>query len=161
MYNKHMGGVDLLDSHIGRHKIPMKSKKWYFRVFYHLLDLCIINGWIMFNNLVEEPNQKLMQKEYRIEVAETLCMLGQQKETRGRPSDIQSKIDAKKRKYPKSIVPPKDVRLDHIDHFPQWNEKRTRCKLPGCNGYTFVSCSKCNSFLCFNKDKNCFVLYHK
>lgn len=27
-YNKHMGGVDLLDSIIARHKILMRSKKW-------------------------------------------------------------------------------------------------------------------------------------
>ncbi|GFV91637.1 piggyBac transposable element-derived protein 3 [Trichonephila clavipes] len=29
-YNKHMGGVDLLDSIIARHKILMRSKKWRF-----------------------------------------------------------------------------------------------------------------------------------
>jgi len=37
-YNKHMGGVDLLDSLIGRYKIKMRSKKWYMRLWYHLID---------------------------------------------------------------------------------------------------------------------------
>ena len=32
-YIKHMGGVVLHDSLIGRYKIIMLSKKWYFRLF--------------------------------------------------------------------------------------------------------------------------------
>ncbi|XP_035225068.1 piggyBac transposable element-derived protein 3-like [Stegodyphus dumicola] len=32
-YNKHMGSVDLLHSIIARHKISMRSKKWYMRIF--------------------------------------------------------------------------------------------------------------------------------
>lgn len=39
-YNKHMGGLDLLDSLLGGHKIKIRSGKWYFRIFYHLLDYC-------------------------------------------------------------------------------------------------------------------------
>ena len=40
-YNKHMGGVDLLDSHIGIYKIILKSRKWYMRLFYHFLELAV------------------------------------------------------------------------------------------------------------------------
>lgn len=32
-YNAHMGGVDLLDSFIGRYHITMKSRKWTMRLF--------------------------------------------------------------------------------------------------------------------------------
>ncbi|XP_026741886.1 piggyBac transposable element-derived protein 2-like [Trichoplusia ni] len=47
-YNAHMGGVDLLDSFIGRYHITMKSRKWTMRLFYHFLDLAVINSWVMF-----------------------------------------------------------------------------------------------------------------
>ena len=33
-YNKHMGGVDLLDSLIGLYRSRLKSKKWYDRIFF-------------------------------------------------------------------------------------------------------------------------------
>ncbi|GFQ89898.1 piggyBac transposable element-derived protein 3 [Trichonephila clavata] len=33
-YNKHMGGVDLLDSIIARNKILMRSKKWDMKIFF-------------------------------------------------------------------------------------------------------------------------------
>lgn len=43
-YNKHIGGVDLLDELLGRHKIKTKSHKWYIRLFYHMLDVTIVNS---------------------------------------------------------------------------------------------------------------------
>lgn len=50
-YNGTMGGVDLLDSFIGRNKIKIRSKKWYIRLFYHLLDLTITNAWILYKRV--------------------------------------------------------------------------------------------------------------
>lgn len=46
-YNMHMGGVDLMDSFLGRYRVRVKSRKWYLRLFYHLLDLAVINSWIL------------------------------------------------------------------------------------------------------------------
>jgi len=51
VYNKHMGGVDLLDSIMGRNKIKIRSKKWYFRLFYHLLDMSIVNAWLLYKRV--------------------------------------------------------------------------------------------------------------
>ena len=31
VYSRHMGGVDLLDSHLGRHRNNLRSKKWYMK----------------------------------------------------------------------------------------------------------------------------------
>lgn len=164
VYNKHMGGVDLLDSHLGRHSIKIKSKKWYFRLFYHLFDLAVINAWILYKevSLMKDPNAKLLnQKHFRLEIAQCFCSIGKSGQKRGRPSsDIQQQLEVRKKRNPKAVVPPNDIRNDSLDHWPQWNEKRNRCKLPGCSGFTFVSCKKCCVFLCFNKDKNCFASFH-
>ena len=43
IYNKHMGGVDLLDSLLGYYRNKIRSKKWYHLIFFHLLDMSIIN----------------------------------------------------------------------------------------------------------------------
>lgn len=47
-YNKHMGGVDLMDSFLGRNHITLRSKKWYLRIFFHLFDLAVTNAWIIY-----------------------------------------------------------------------------------------------------------------
>lgn len=46
-YNRHMGGVDLIDSIMGRYKIQVRSKRWQVRMFYHLLDLTMANYWLL------------------------------------------------------------------------------------------------------------------
>ncbi|XP_039292535.1 piggyBac transposable element-derived protein 3-like [Nilaparvata lugens] len=78
IYNSHMGGVDLLDSLIGRYKIIMRSKKWYMRLFYHLLDLCVINSWLLYKQsraLKVSTCKELNLPEFRLQVGETLCKI--------------------------------------------------------------------------------------
>lgn len=70
VYNKHVGGVDLMDSHIGRHHIRMKSKKWYFRLFNHMVDMVVVSSWILYS--AGQGEKRKTQKEYRTELAVTL-----------------------------------------------------------------------------------------
>lgn len=107
-YNSHMGGVDLLDSYIGRYHISIKNRKWYMRLFHHFLDLAMINSWLAYKKIMSQKpgfSGKLCNLgTFRLEVAETLCLLGKKKEVkRGRPSSaLEQEIQAKKRKvFPK------------------------------------------------------------
>ncbi|GBL80663.1 hypothetical protein AVEN_225319-1 [Araneus ventricosus] len=59
IYNKRMGGVDLLDSHLGRYRIRLKAKKWYLMLFYHLLDPGVINSWILYKEVSFKKIPKL------------------------------------------------------------------------------------------------------
>lgn len=164
IYNKHMGGVDLFDSHIGRHKIRLRSKKWYFRLFYHLIDVALVNAWLLYKKICQVKNIKpLTQKKFRIEVAETLCKIGKNHYKRGRPSSsgLQDALEIKKKRNPHAVVPPIDVRKDSFDHWPDWMEKRGRCKNPMCKNLTFVFCIKCKLYLCLNKNSNCFRIFHE
>ncbi len=54
-------------------------------------------------------------------------------------------------------APPKEIRTDRTDHWPVENEKRTRCKNPGCKGNTFMMCNKCQVNLCCGKGLACFT----
>lgn len=76
-YNAHMGGVDLMDSFIGRYRIRKKSRKWTTRLFYHLLDMTVINSWVLYKkvNMKRGVNANKMMKlaEFRTQLADTLC----------------------------------------------------------------------------------------
>ncbi|XP_046684860.1 piggyBac transposable element-derived protein 2-like [Homalodisca vitripennis] len=86
VYNKHMGGVDLMDSHIGRHHIRLRSRKWYFRMFYHMVDMAVVNAWILHSTLSETKG--MTQKEFRTDLGVTLCKIGSvNTPKRGRPSN--------------------------------------------------------------------------
>ncbi|KAF2879011.1 hypothetical protein ILUMI_27162, partial [Ignelater luminosus] len=56
-YNRHMGGVDLLDSNMGRYKILLKSRKWYLRTFYHLLDVTVVNAWLLQRRVLQNKRK--------------------------------------------------------------------------------------------------------
>ncbi|KAJ8878561.1 hypothetical protein PR048_019139 [Dryococelus australis] len=43
-YNVH---VDVADMLIALYGTPLKAKKWYLTIFGHLLDLCVINAWLL------------------------------------------------------------------------------------------------------------------
>lgn len=43
-YNVHMGYVDKADMLTSLNEIDRKSKRWWLRIFWHMLDVCIVNG---------------------------------------------------------------------------------------------------------------------
>ncbi|KAL0871532.1 hypothetical protein ABMA27_005245 [Loxostege sticticalis] len=165
-YNSHMGGVDLMDSFLGRYRIRIKSRKWYMRLFYHMIDLSVINSWILYKKVNEgKGNTKNMNLgEYRAELAESLCKykVNGDGNKRGRPSrgSLERELELKAKRGKMSYVPPKDVRTDGIAHHERRCEKKNRCKLPNCKGFTRVECTKCNVALCHTKTRNCFGEFH-
>uniref|UniRef100_A0A2S2QP15 PiggyBac transposable element-derived protein 2 n=1 Tax=Sipha flava TaxID=143950 RepID=A0A2S2QP15_9HEMI len=159
-YNRHMGGVDLLDSHIGRYKIKIKSRKWYMRIFYHLLDMTVVNSWILYKRVCKAKDiaPKFTLAGWRKDLAYTLCKIGEVRPKKGRPSTpLQNKITSTR---PQSFRPSKDVRIDQTSHWPIRIDKRGRCKYPNCKGFTNNQCSKCAIYLCNNKSHTCFQSYH-
>lgn len=165
-YNRHMGGVDLLDAFMARHKILLKSKKWYIRLFYHFLDMALANSWILFKKIstTKQSGQEMVTFfEFRKQVALCLLNIGQYNPIkRGRPSSstVEEMMNAKKKSGPAQHAPPKNVRLDQVGHWIIWTDIRGRCKFPNCKGYTQTLCDKCGVNLCCNKKNNCFKDYH-
>lgn len=162
-YNAHMGGVDHMDSFLGRYRIRIKSRKWYIRIFYHLLDLAVINAWIIYKkNAKNVPKKDILNLgTFRNELAFVLCNMGAAKGKKGRPSSslLENEIQAKKKRSAVAVAPPKEVCRDGQDHWPLVGGS-LRCKYPNCKGYSTIHCSKCNINLCLNKNNNCFSKYH-
>lgn len=139
-YNRHMGGVDLLDCVISHYKIKLRSKRWYIRIFYHFLDMAMCNSWLLYRRIYaakNSTNKTLNSADFRLEIAETLCKYKTVNRAKRR-SDIECLIQDKKKKGPAQHVPPKDVRLDQYGHWPIWANKRIRCKFPSCTGYNHL-----------------------
>uniref|UniRef100_A0A8C9ZPR0 PiggyBac transposable element-derived protein domain-containing protein n=1 Tax=Sander lucioperca TaxID=283035 RepID=A0A8C9ZPR0_SANLU len=92
LYNKFMGGVDALDALIAYYRIHIRSKKYYHRLFFHFVDMVIVNSWLLYRRDCESltvPRKK--QKDllaFRTSIAQALCMQGKDlsKKKRGRPS---------------------------------------------------------------------------
>ncbi|GBM81934.1 Chimeric ERCC6-PGBD3 protein [Araneus ventricosus] len=112
VYNSHMGNVDLLDSNIGRHHIKVRSKRWYMRLFFHLVDTIVINAWILYRRMLKETDRtdpSMTQKMFRTILAETLCRVGPELKRRGRPS-TSDPIKTKRIKHKGSSLPTREIR---------------------------------------------------
>jgi len=162
VYNRHMGGVDLLDSLIGLYRSRLRSKKWYLRIFFHLIDMMIVNAWILYRECRRHnPALKSMRlHDFKSDVAAVFCSaeVDAKPKKRGRRLADDSSPPTKHRKC--APRPQDHLRTDGKDHWPEWCSQRGRCRRSGCKGSTRVRCSKCKTFICFTPRQNCFKVFH-
>lgn len=163
-YNAHIGGVDLMDSFIGQYRIRIKSRKWTTRLFYHLLDMIVINAWVLYKkvNTVKGKLQKNIMKlaDFRTELADTLCRYqSHSKNKRGRPSTNSRQDTTVPSKRPRTgvqVLPSTDVRCDCIGHEKIFMDSRNKCKFNNCRKLISWFCKKCKVSLCDNKNNRMF-----
>ena len=71
-YNQYMGGVDLMDQHLSYYSMTTRrTLKWWKKVFWRLVDMSIVNGWIIFRHNCPESDIK-SHREFRIQLIEEL-----------------------------------------------------------------------------------------
>lgn len=165
VYNKFMCGVDLIDSLLALYRTKIRSRKYYLRIFFHLMDMCVIIGWLWYRRACNDcgipKRQQLSLFDFKADVAQSLCWAGKngKAEKRGRPSSSAPSTKAKKSNV--SVPPNADCRSDKTDHWPEYENKTGRCKNGKCQKITKVKCSKCDCYLCFVGGRNCFREFHK
>ena len=42
------GAVDLMDALVALYRIHARSKKFYYKIFYHFLDVTVVNCWLLY-----------------------------------------------------------------------------------------------------------------
>src|SRR5678815_2772656 len=88
--NKYMVGVDLADMLIELYRINFKSRKWYTRIFYYLLDLSVVNAWLLYRRV--HVSKGLLKKNimplvyFKTAIADGLMNCRTGGSPRGRPS---------------------------------------------------------------------------
>ena len=112
-YNIHTGGVDLMDSVIGKSRIIMRTKKCYMRIFYHLLDFSVANSWFLRNKI--HLTEKSTMIDFRIQFGTTLCKLGTPTTATRRIGRPSTSIAPSPRRLPLSAPRiTEDIRFDEL-----------------------------------------------
>ena len=149
-----MGGVDLADQLKESYQINRRCKKWWHRIFFHLLDVSVVNAFL----LAKSSDPTTTNKLFRIHLAEQLCgsYCG--------VSTTSSTHIFRKRVNGDALEASKHIRLDMVGrHMPVSNGKQDRCKLCASKHQRHTStikCSTCDLALCINSARNCFREYH-
>ena len=85
-YNKYMGGVDLHDQNRRYYNLTLKAVKWWRYLFWFLLDVSIINSFLLYKETVEKPTSHL---QFRLQLSEELIGRFCARKKAGRPCSSQ------------------------------------------------------------------------
>ena len=144
LYNQYMGGVDIADARRKNYSCSRRSRKWWMRLLYYLLDVCRVNSYILAQ---ESPYfAKMTMKEFVLNIAEELMKSFNSRKRPGRSSDGPPSARFCERHFPHKVDEKQACR------FCSTAQNRVR---------TSYCCSDCNPddpiHLC---PFPCFKLYH-
>ena len=149
LYNKGMGGVDLMDQKAAAYRLDRKSKfRFYLRLFFDLLDVALVNAHIIYQKLGKE----ISLIDFKIVIANGLI---------GKYSNRQRSFPSSrptKRKSFESTGPSRGV--GHIVTFQATRSRCHYCKDAGRDLKVFSYCETCGLYLCCMKERNCFFMHH-
>jgi len=148
-YNHHMGYVDRADRMANSYTASRQTWKWTKKLFFHLLDLAVLNSYILLSSC---GGKKISHRDFRLTlIREMLAWAGHEPQpsiSAGRPAPLSSNIR----------------RLDtrHGKHWPGRNSTKRRCRVCSARGVkrrtVIYKCIECDVALCV--DRNCFADYH-
>jgi len=78
-----MGGVDLCDMFHALYRIERRSKRWYIRIVYYLISVCVTNAWLIYK--INNKGNKMALREFTLAVSDSLMRCGKNTKA-GRPT---------------------------------------------------------------------------
>lgn len=153
-YNQNMGSVDKIDMLLSSTECVRKTLKWYKKLFFHLVDLVVVNAHAMYK---VKTGQHITLASFQLELIRQLIAKYQKEEKQpkgGRPSsgDIPDRL--KGRHFPQ-LVPPvpggkqNSQRICYVCKHSEIRPKKRRDSR--------YFCPDCNVGLCIVP---CFELFH-
>ncbi len=125
MYNRNMGGVDLMDQSINNYRCRIRIRKWYFKIFTWMMDLACANAWQLFRN--KDCNHNASYLQFRRKVV--LSLLSQ------------------------NVHYHKPAKLRRIEHIIVRDTEGKRMRRKVCQSNTIYRCNSCTIALhsnCFD-----------
>jgi len=71
-YNKHMKGVDQADQLLSYYGFGHRTVKWWRRAFFFLLDMAVVNSYVLYTLQNPDKKRRLTHEEYRVQLATDL-----------------------------------------------------------------------------------------
>lgn len=139
-YNKNMGGVDKHDWLISKYPIRFRGKKWYWPLVIRVLDMFLVNAWIIYNQVNKDEIIPLL--DFRRRVCFSWIKKSEGRESKPTPGS--------------SEVLLQPVRFDNFGHYMMKRDKQRRCQGQGCKKKPITFCAICEKTLC----SDCFIPYH-
>ncbi|XP_066537762.1 piggyBac transposable element-derived protein 4-like [Hoplias malabaricus] len=144
-YYKHIRSQDLSDNTVDYYNVLLKTRKWYKTFFYSLIDIAVMNSFIMHQELAKLSGQNSLT--YKVFKENLATDLG---------------------KIYKRVSLPLELSADDVC-YPEFFTDDPRvgrrvcelCKQDGKKVKTPAYCLKCRVPLCLMPKRNCFLQWHQ
>ncbi|KAK3885604.1 hypothetical protein Pcinc_010195 [Petrolisthes cinctipes] len=161
-YNRKMRGIDKSNMLTHLYKTPMKSRRWYIRLYGYVVDLCISNAWVLYKRdaiaLLEKP---MPLKNFRLEIS-TFALSYKNRPARMIRNTPEPFVLPKRGQ--RTSLPSDNLRYDFSKfHCPEIVKQRMTCKFCSTKDDLHRSrwiCNVCKVALCLTDSRNCFQTFH-
>lgn len=149
-----MGGVDRFDQVKSTYSVGRRSKKWWLRIFYFLLDTSITNAYLLY---CQNPNvTKLSNLEFRVSVARGLIggFTSRKRRSFGLNYICRNKVVMSENRQKALHVVAQEIRYNNVgDHMPAESPTYKRCRMCSTkenDKRSKVICERCGVALCIS-----------
>jgi len=169
-YNKHMGGVDMLDARVKNYAISIRVRKWYWCFYTWFLGVQMVQAWRHYRahmkeqhkhvHVDEETKEEMKKRkaaERKIENIPLLDFTRQVVELTVMKHSDTYDMAIPQREVVTSVskVAKEEIRLDEGNHLIMVTELRGVCRK--CKNRTTFRCARCDVAL----HPTCFYYYHR
>ena len=70
-YNETKFGVDIMDQMARYHTCKTGTRRWPVACFFNMLDLCAINSWILYKEIIDNS---ISRRNFMLKLIEQLCL---------------------------------------------------------------------------------------
>ena len=151
-YIKYMRGVDRGDQMISLYNCGRRSKKWWKRLFFHLLECSVLNAYILHQDHGIHPT--LSHLQFREELVTQLISNFSSRKRQAAHRAETERLQPELKHLP--------IHVDSIKDCVCCNITGAKKKLEKADyrHRSAFKCSYCDVHLCIAKDRNCFFKYH-
>lgn len=150
-YNKNMGSVDTSDMQISYVACARKSVKWHRKLFFHLLDIAVLNSYVLYK---EKTGRNTQFHDFRLQlIRQIVAMYSKPKASRGRPNGVDNPVRLVGRHFP-TPIPSTSTKQDPRKQCVVCANTAKRAKKRAESRY---ECADCNVGLCIS---DCVRDYH-
>ena len=154
-YQAYMRGIDRGDQLMGYYNVGRRSKKWWKRVFAYLLEVSILNAYVLQKFKKGETEKDFLS--FRLALATQLVGTYRRSHS-GRPRSLEHKqqlrLDTTRSHLPECVASKRDcVVCSKMRNKLGISRKEYRHE-------SCIKCIVCDVHLCLNRERNCYKIYH-
>ena len=128
-YNQNKVGVDCVDMMTREYNVKAPSRRWPIHVFYNIINLTIINSWVIYKEVCDF---EISREQFIIQLIEEIHDLVREQEKSKQSKDINKENEQPRNKRSRSL-----------------SENRSKCEIKLCNRNSAShQCSECQKKTC-------------